>query len=186
LSLRHSSHLDCVYRLLVTTEHGEAFTKVFIGSKVGIEVIRQNYALSYLGILQIAKKLSQAGHLMSVFLFPGAEVSVDDDDVINKEERCFVGTAHSLLLFLSHHIIDAFNCPEGGTLDHDNGAFLSVSVSLVENLSFCWAMNSSKRGEHSCKKRMSKFNFKRLAFNFSTLRFSSNKDCSYNLRNFSL
>jgi hypothetical protein len=33
-------------------------------------------------------------------------VSVDEDDVVNKEERCLVGPAHSLLLFLIHHLID--------------------------------------------------------------------------------
>jgi hypothetical protein len=102
LSLRHSSHLDCGDRLLVAREHGETFIKVFIGSKVGIEVISQNYVVSYLGILQITKNLSQAGHLMSVFLFPEAEVSVDDDDVINKEVlEQLIAYFYSLLIILS-------------------------------------------------------------------------------------
>lgn len=136
LSLRHRSHLDCGDRLFVTREHGETFFEVFIGSKVGVEVTRQNYMISLLGILQIAKILTQAGHLKSVFLFPGAEVSVDEDDVVNKEERCFVGPAHRLLLFLSHHLIHGFNCLERCTLDHDNGVFLTVSVSLVEKFIF--------------------------------------------------
>ena len=106
LSLRHRSHLDCCYRLVVTREHGETFLEAFIGSKVGVEVTCQNDVVSFLGILQIAEGLTQAGHLRPVLLFSRAEVSVDEDDVVNKEERCLVGPAHSLLLFLIHHLID--------------------------------------------------------------------------------
>ena len=84
--------------------------------------------VSLLGLFQIADSFSQACELLFIFVFVRTEMCVDEYDIVDKKEGCFVVPVHCICLFLGHYLIDKSYCFERGTLDHDDSVMFCVSL----------------------------------------------------------
>lgn len=103
LALCLGSLLDGGDKLGIIWEELEALQELLIGCEVGIEIASEYDMELGLTVTESTDGLLEAGLLFCILALAGADMSVDEDDVVDQQEGSLAVPVHGLLLCRVEH-----------------------------------------------------------------------------------